>query len=462
MAHGPDIQLHKGLKQRHLTMITMGGAIGAGLFVGSGVVINAVGPGAFLTYAVAGVLIVMVIRMLAEMATASPSTGSFADYARQALGNWAGFSVGWLYWYFWVIVIGIEAVAGAGILQKWLPDVPLWLLSLGLLLLMTATNLYSVRSYGEFEYWFAGIKVAAICVFLVLGTLFVLGLWPDRSMDFSNLTAHGGFFPNGVGEIFSGIVVVIFSMVGIEVATIAAAECPDPERAIVKATNSVIVRLAIFYIGSTFLLAVILPWNSEKIGTSPFVGVFEMMGIDWAADVMNAIVLTAVLSCLNTGLYTASRMLFVLSGRGDAPARLRNINPRGVPVAAILASTVIGFLCVVAAYVSPETVFLFLLNSSGAIILFVYLLICISQLVMRPKIAPARLRIKMWLYPVLTLLTIVALIAVLISMGVRSDTRLQLFLSLLVFAAVLAAYPLSRSRAKRPVEVPNAALEQSC
>ncbi|MFP5345703.1 MAG: amino acid permease, partial [Actinomycetes bacterium] len=202
--------LKPGLKKRHLTMIAIGGVIGAGLFVGSGVVIQDVGPGAFLSYAATGVLIVLVMRMLGEMATANPTTGSFADYARLALGGWAGFSVGWLYWYFWVIVVGFEAVAGAAILQRWV-NAPLWVLSLVLMLLMTATNLFSVRSYGEFEYWFAGIKVFAICIFLGLGTLFVLGLWPGKSMDFSNLTAVGGFFPKGVGVVFSGIVVVIFS-----------------------------------------------------------------------------------------------------------------------------------------------------------------------------------------------------------------------------------------------------------
>jgi GABA permease len=444
MAHGPDTELHKGLRQRHLTMIAIGGVIGAGLFVGSGVVINTVGPGAFLTYAVTGVVIVMIMRMLGEMATASPSTGSFADYARQALGSWAGFSVGWLYWYFWVIVVGFEAVAGAGILQKWLPDIPLWIMSLALLLLMTATNLYSVRSYGEFEYWFASIKVAAICAFLVLGALYVIGLWPGHGLDFSNLTEHGGFFPNGIGAVFSGIVVVIFSMVGAEIATIAAAESAEPERAIVKATNSVIFRIMIFYIGSIFLLAVILPWNSKELGLSPYVAALERMGISWAADVMNAVVLTAVLSCLNSGLYTASRMLFVLAARREAPARLLNTSRRGIPVAAILSSTVIGYLCVIAAYVSPDTVFLFLLNSSGAIILFVYLMIAISQLVLRPKIPPERLKVKMWFYPVLTILTIAAMIAVLVSMGIRDDTRSQLFLSLLALAVVLAAHPLSR------------------
>ena len=186
----PPAELHKGLKQRHLTMIAIGGVIGAGLFVGSGVVINETGPGAFLTYAVTGVLIVLVMRMLGEMATANPSTGSFADYARRALGGWAGFSVGWLYWYFWVIVVGFEAVAGAKVLTYWF-EAPLWLMSLGLMLLMTATNLFSVSSFGEFEYWFAGIKVAAICAFIALGGLFVLGFWPGRDLDLRNLTAQG-------------------------------------------------------------------------------------------------------------------------------------------------------------------------------------------------------------------------------------------------------------------------------
>jgi len=444
MADSLNPELHQGLKQRHLSMIALGGVIGAGLFVGSGVVINSVGPASFITYAVTGVLIVMIMRMLGEMATANPSTGSFADYARQALGGWAGFSVAWLYWYFWVIVVGFEAVAGAGILQKWLPDIPLWIMSLGLLLLMTATNLYSVGSFGEFEFWFASIKVATICIFLLIGGLYVLGLWPGHSLDFSNLTAHGGFLPNGATSIFSGIVVVIFSMVGAEIATIAAAESKDPERAITKATNSVILRILVFYIGSIFLLTVILPWNSQKLGASPYVAAFEQMGFSWAADVMNAVVVTAVLSCLNSGLYTASRMLFVLAKRREAPAMLLRTNSRGVPIAAILSSTVIGYLCVVAAYVSPKTVFLFLLNSSGAIILFVYLMIGVSELILRRRVPPERLQVKMWFYPVLTLLTIAGMIGVLISMGLKADTRSQLLLSLLAFAVVLVAYRISR------------------
>lgn len=445
MALAESTELKKGLKQRHLTMIAIGGVIGAGLFVGSGVVINQTGPAAFLSYLVTGVLIVLVMRMLGEMATANPTTGSFADYARQALGGWAGFSVGWLYWYFWVIVVGFEAVAGAKILTYWF-DAPLWLLSLGLMLLMTGTNLISVRSYGEFEYWFAGIKVAAIIAFLLMATAFVVGLWPGHGFDVSNLTDHGGFMPHGAGAIFSSIVVVVFSMVGAEIATVAAAESHDPEKAIARATQSVIVRVLTFYVGSAFLLVCILPWDDTELGTSPYVAAFRTMGIPYADHVMNAVVLTAVLSCLNSGLYTASRMLFVLAARREAPMRLVTVNRHGVPVWAILSSTVIGFLSVIAAYVSPDKVFLFLLNSSGAVILFVYLLIAVSQFILRRRTSEDQLRVKMWGFPVLTVVAAVGIVAILVQMGLTGDTRGQLVLSLLSWALVLVLYAVTRWR----------------
>jgi GABA permease len=455
--NAPPVELKKGLKQRHLTMIAMGGVIGAGLFVGSGVVFTETGPGAFLTYALCGVIVILVMRMLGEMATANPSTGSFADYARNALGGWAGFSVAWLYWYFWVIIVGFEAVAGAKVMQFWFPGVPLWLFSLLLMSLMTATNLFSVSSFGEFEFWFAGIKVVAIVLFLVLGVLFVLGIWPHKNLDFSNLTSQGGFFPLGTGAIFAAIVVVIFSMTGAEIATIAAAESPDPGRAIAKATNSVIGRIAVFYVGSIFLLAVILPYNSKDLAASPYVAAFQKMGIPFAADLMNAVVLTAVLSCLNSGLYTASRMLFVLSARREAPIGLMRVSRTGVPRAAILVSSVVGFLCVVAAAISPTTVFLFLLNSSGAIILFIYLLIAISQVVLRRRTPQDKLIVKMWLFPGLSILVILGIAAILVSMAVDPTSRIQIILSGLSVAIVLAVYFATKQIRTRPQTEPTVA-----
>ena len=447
--------LKKALSQRQLTMIAIGGVIGAGLFVGSGVVISDTGPASFITYAASGILIIMVMRMLAEMAVANPSTGSFADYARTALGNWAGFSVGWLYWYFWVIVVGFEAIAGAKIIQFWI-DVPLWLCALVLMVLMTATNLFSVSSFGEFEYWFAGVKVFAICLFIGLGSLYVFGIWPNKTMDFSNLWSHGGFLPHGPAAITVGVVTVIFSMVGAEVATIAAAESENPEKAVAKAANSVIMRIAVFFVGAVFLLVTILPWNDTELAASPFVAAMTEMGIPYADNIMNAVVLTAVLSCLNSGMYTSSRMLFVLAARREAPPRLTRVTRRGVPAAAILVSSVVGFLCVIAAAVSPDTVFTFLLNSSGAIILFVYLLIAISHIVLRFRTPDSELRVKMWLFPVLSLLTTAAILGVLLQMYLEDSARSQLVLSLLSWAVVVVLFLANKwflSR-RQPVESP--------
>ncbi|OBK53834.1 amino acid permease [Mycobacterium sp. 1081908.1] len=440
-------QLRQGLSQRQLSMIALGGVIGAGLFVGSGVVIKDTGPAAFLTYALCGLLIVLVMRMLGEMAAANPSTGSFADYAASALGGWAGFSVAWLYWYFWVIVVGFEAVAGGKVLGYWF-HAPLWLLSLCLMVLMTATNLFSVSSFGEFEFWFAGIKVATIAIFLGLGALFVFGLWPGHRADFANLTSHGGFFPKGVGAVFAAIVVVIFSMVGAEIVTVAAAESRDPELAVQRATRSVVARIAIFFVGSVFLLAVIQPWDSVEVGTSPYVAAFKHMGLRGADQVMNAVVLTAVLSCLNSGLYTASRMLFVVADRGEAPARLVRLSGRGVPHIAILCSSAVGFGCVIMAWLAPGTVFLFLLNSSGAIILFVYWLIALSQIILRRRTSEERLRVKMWFFPVLSILTLAGITAVLVQMAFDRSARSQLWLSLLSWAVVLGLYFLARTRGR--------------
>lgn len=440
--------LRRGLSQRQLNMIALGGVIGAGLFVGSGVIIGEVGPGAVITYAVCGVLVVLVMRMLGEMATANPSTGSFADYARQAFGGWAGFSVGWLYWYFWVVVVGFESVAGGLVLSYWI-TAPLWLLSGILLVAMTATNLSSVGAFGEFEFWFAGIKVAAIVAFLALGSMFVLGCWPRHGIDFSNLTAYGGFFPHGIGTVFGAVAVVVSSMVGAEVATIAAAETADPARAVARATRSVVVRIVIFYLGSVFLLAVIVPWNAERPGVSPYVAALAEMGIPGAGHIMNAVVLTAVLSCLNSGLYTASRMLYVLAARGEAPAELVKVGRRGVPYTAILVSSIMGFGCVLMAWVAPGVVFTFLLKSSGALVISIYLVIALSQILLRRRTPAERLRVKMWLFPGLSVLTVVALVGVLVLMAFDAGARMELWLGMFSWLVVLAFYFVPRWR-RRP------------
>ncbi|HEX2739573.1 MAG TPA: amino acid permease [Rubrobacter sp.] len=442
--------LQQGLKRRHMTMIAIGGVIGAGLFVGTGPILNAAGPATILTYLLTGCILILIMRMLGEMAVAQPSVGSFSDYSRMALGNWAGFAVGWLYWYFWAIVVGFEATVAASILGEYIPGVAPWLIALLLILLLTATNLYSLGSYGEFEFWFAGIKVAAIILFIVLAALFVIGILPGGGIGLTNLYAKGGFFPNGGLVMFSGVVTVIFAFVGAEIVTIAASESNEPEQGVARATNQVIYRILLFYVVSVFFLAAVVPWNTtfaEEVIKSPFTIAFEKMGIPFAPTLMNFVVLTAVLSVLNSSLYTTSRMLFALTRHNDAPGFFTDTTRRGVPMWAILAGTSFGYVSVVIYYFFPENVFTWLINASGAIALFVYLLIAISELVMRRRLerdAPERLQLKMWLYPWLTYLSIAAMVAVLIAMFVIPDQRPLLIASLAALVVILVAYLLRR------------------
>ncbi|MGW1294942.1 amino acid permease [Streptomyces sp. NPDC002533] len=436
--------LQAGLKNRHLSMIAIGGVIGAGLFVGSSAGIAAAGPAILISYAMVGLMVVLVMRMLGEMAAARPSSGSFSAYADQALGRWAGFSIGWLYWFFWVVVLAVEATAGAKILESWIPGVPQWAWALIVMVVLTATNLVSVGSYGEFEFWFAGIKVVAIAAFVVVGFLAVFGLLPgsdNPGSGLAHLTDSGGFFPEGPGAILTGVLMVVFSFMGSEIVTLAAGESADPQRAVSKATNSVIWRIAVFYLGSIFVVLTLLPWNDPSIQEKgSYVAALDSIGIPQAGNVMDFIVLTAVLSCLNSGLYTASRMAFSLGERGDAPKSFAKVNGRGVPQAAILSSVVFGFVAVFFNYQWPDTVFQFLLNSSGAVALFVWLVICFTQLRMRGIIlreTPGKLVVRMWLFPYLTWATIAAISFVLVYMLTDDAAREQVVLSLLVAALVV-------------------------
>ncbi|CAB3792571.1 GABA permease [Paraburkholderia caffeinitolerans] len=440
-------QLGHSLRKRHVTMISLGGIIGAGLFVGSSATISAMGPAACLSYLLAGIVVLFVMRMLGEMALAHPGVGSFTEFTRLGLGDWAGFTNGWLYWYFWVIVVAVEAVAGAGILQRWIPA-PVWVIGLVLLSVMTAVNLLSVKSYGEFEYWFASIKVAAIIVFIVVGASYLFGFssWHQTAV---HLSGDRGFMPFGAMSIFAGVPTVIFAVGGAEIATIAASESDDPSRNVASMTRSVILRVITFYVGSLFVIACIVPWAQIKVGYSPFVAALETMHIPGAADMMNAIVLVAVLSALNSGLYVSSRIVFRLAERGDAPRAMLKLSPTRVPRLAVLASSVVGYVAIVAAIVSPQGVFLYLVNASGAVMLFVYLSIAISQIVLRRRLeaqAPERLTLKMWLFPWLSWAVAAAIAGVLIAMGFDHALSSQLMASLASLAVVSLAYMVARSK----------------
>ncbi|UZJ33270.1 amino acid permease [Streptomyces endophytica] len=444
--------LRHTLKRRHMQLIALGGVIGAGLFVGSGVVIRSTGPAAVLSFLAAGTLTVLIMRMLAEMTVARPALGSFYAHVRETLGPRAGFAVGWLYWYFFVIVVAVEAVAGGRIVQLWLPGAPLWAISLVLMALLTATNMVSARSYGEFEYWFSSVKILAIVVFLFLGALYVLGLWPHAHGGLALLTSHGGFAPAGLGAVLTAVVPCIGFFTGAEIVTIAAAESVEPERAVADAIRSIVLRVVAFYVLSVFLVVAVVPWTSKAIEVSPYAAVLDRLAVPAAGTVMNAVVLVAVLSCLNSALYTSSRMLFALTRNGDAPRGMSKVSASGVPRRALLAGTSVGYLSVIAAWISPDVVFTFLINSYGAIALFVYLAIAVAQLRLRrtlERTEPSRLTLKMWLFPWLSRLTVALLSLVILTMAFLPTTRPQFWLSLLTVAVVLTAYEVRRRRGTR-------------
>ncbi len=378
--------LDKSLRRRHVEMIAIGGIIGAGLFVGSSASIAAIGPAVVLSYAGAGLIVLLVMRMLSEMAVAIPGVQSFPDFVRLGLGHWAGFMSGWLYWYFWVVVVAIEAIAGANIVHQWLPMVDSWVIGVALMAVLSAVNLLSTRSYGEFEFWFSSVKVAAILVFILVAAGFVFGITAPDGPTWSNLVVHGGFMPNGALPVLGGVTSVIFSLVGAEIATIAAAESPESSGTLGRMTATVAGRILIFYILSVTLIVAAIPWTTIVPGESPFAAALAAMAIPGAALAMNIIVLVAVLSCLNSGLYVTSRVLFSLAAHGDAPQALVALDRRRVPARAILIGSLFAYAALAASILSPQTVFAFLVNASGALMLAIYLMIAVAQIRLRTRI----------------------------------------------------------------------------
>ncbi|AVZ77930.1 amino acid transporter (plasmid) [Streptomyces lunaelactis] len=446
-------RLGTGLRGRHVTMLAISGAIGAGLFVGSGAGIQTAGPGILVSYALAGLLMVLIMRMLGEMAVAQPSSGSFSVYAEKALGCWAGFTVGWLYWWLLVVVVAAEATAAATIAHGWLPAVPQWGWVLLFMAVLTGVNLCSVGSFGEFEFWFGAIKIAAVVGFLVLGSLAVFGLLPDTDpVGLTHLTGHGGFLPHGVAGVLTGLLAVVFSFGGMELVTIAAAESDNPSEAVRKATRTVIVRLLVFYIGSIALMVLLLPWDSASEATSPFVSVLQHIGVPGSASLMNAVVLTSLLSALNANLYGASRMAFSLAERGDAPHALLRLARSGAPRRAVLASVSFGFAAVLLNFFAPDRVLPFLLNSIGAIILLVWIAIAVSQLRIRraaERDPGTELTVRMWGYPWLTWVALVGMVGVLVLMCTDAGARTQLFSSGALTAAILLVAGVRQLRGRR-------------
>lgn len=351
-------QLKRGLKNRHIQLIAMGGAIGTGLFLGSADVINAAGPSVILGYAIGGFIAFLIMRQLGEMIVHEPVAGSFSHFAYQYWGKFPGFLTGWNYWMLYILVAMTELTAVGKYINYWWPQIPSWLPILFFYLVITAINLSNVKFYGESEFWLAIIKVTAIIAMIVFGSYLLLTAPSDSISHISNLWTHGGFFPHGIDGLFYMLAFIMFAFGGIELIGMAAAEATDPKVTIPKAINQVVYRVLIFYIGSLTVLLSLVPWNQLDIGTSldksPFVMIFSQLGIGWAAHLLNFIILTAALSVYNSGMYANSRMLYSLAQQGNAPKTFLRVNKQGVPIMATLMSAGLIFGCVLLNYFVPE------------------------------------------------------------------------------------------------------------
>lgn len=446
--------LGHSLKRRQLAMMGLGSAIGAGLFLGSGAGVAAAGPAVLISYLVAGTLIIIVMWALGEMAAAAPNAGAFSVYAQKALGPVAGSTIGWLWWLQMVVVIAAEALGAAALLSGLWPPLPAWALTLVFMAAFTAVNLATVKNYGEVEFWFALLKVAAIVLFLAFGLALLLGWIPGAaSPGLGNLTGHGGFAPNGLAGIATGLFVVIFAFGGTEIVAVAAAETDEPSRSVALAIRTVLWRILVFYIGSIFLIVAVLPWDSPALA-SPFAGVLDSAGLPWAGTLITLVAVAALLSALNANLYGASRMAYSLGERGEAPRRLATTNRRRVPVTAVSVSVAFGFLAAGLELLFPDRVLPALLNLLGSTCLVVWGTALVSQLVLRRRadrdgtVLPLRMRGFPWL----TGLGLALLGAIFVVGFLGADSRVQLFGTFALVAGIVVV----RWRAQRRSLTPEA------
>ncbi|MER5384128.1 amino acid permease [Streptomyces sp. NPDC002688] len=446
-----DAPLSHGLKQRHLSMIALGGVIGAGLFVGSGAGIAAAGPSIVIAYAVSGLLVMLVMRMLGEMSAAYPSSGSFSAHAERAIGPWAGFTAGWSFWVLLCTAVGLEGIGAAKIVTGWLPGTPEWAWVALFMVVFCVANLAAVKNFGEFEFWFAALKVGAITLFLVLGVLAIAGVLPGTDAPgTANLTGEGGFLPNGSEGLVIGLLASVFAYGGLETVTIAAAESQDPVKGVASAVRTAMWRIALFYIGSMAVIVTLVPWDSAAVvEKGPYVAALEHLGIPGAGQLMNVVVLVALLSAMNANIYGSSRIAYSLVERGQGPKALGRVSS-GVPRVAVLVSCVFGFGCVVLSYWRPDDVFPWLLNMIGAVILVVWMFIAVSQLRLRRRLdreAPQKLVVRMWAFPALTWVALAGMVAIFVLMAREPDTRVQLY-STGAMTLLLAAVGYARQRAR--------------
>ncbi|AIT60780.1 amino acid permease [Corynebacterium doosanense] len=449
----PDTNsLGSGLKTRHLTMMGLGSAIGAGLFLGTGVGIETAGPAILLAYIIAGILVVLVMTMLGEMAAARPSSGSFSTYARQAFGHSSGFLLGWLYWFMLVMVMGTELTGASAMMGGWFGVDP-WIPALVCVVFFTIVNFAAVKGFGEFEFWFAFIKIAVIVAFLVIGVLLWLGVLPGHSfVGLSNVDGVG-FAPNGIPGIAAGLLAVAFAFGGIELVTIAAAESENPAESIATAVRSIIVRISLFYLGSVAVIVLLLPYetisDAETAAESPFTRVLALANIPGIVGFMEAVIVLALLSAFNAQIYATSRLIHNLSEQRDAPAIFRRTNAEGVPRNAVVLSIIFAFLSVALMWWNPPGLLGFLLNAVGGCLIVIWIMITLSYLKLHPELeANGELStVRFAGYPWLGWLTLAGLLGLTALMLFDPSARGQIVSVVAIVTVLLLLSLLTRGKA---------------
>lgn len=447
----PTDSLKRAMKSRHLFMITLAGVIGTGLFLGTGEVISTVGPGGtILAYCVGGLLLYLTMVCLGEMSAVMPVSGSFQAHATKFIGPGSGFMIGWVYWVSWATFIGLEFLSAGIIMRYWFPDTPTWIWSAIFIVVITGINCFTVRSFAETEYVLAAIKIIAVSAFIILGGLAifgVIGMEGQGAPGLSNFTAHGGFFPTGFGAVLGVMMTVVYTFMGSEVMGVAAGETENPAAAVPRAVRTIVFRLVFLYLGAIIVLIALIPWDQAGLDESPFVTVLDAIGIPYAASLLNAVILVAILSVGNTGLYMCTRILWSLSKEHAAPKVFGKTTKAGIPIASLLFTIAFGLLSLLTSVVAVDTLFVFLISVSGIGGALCWMTIAWSQFCFRRRYLAAGhdardLPYAAPLYPITPLLVIAINIAVFVAMAFQQTQRLSLVLGLGIVPVCYALYHL--------------------
>ncbi len=456
MSQAVESHLSRNLRNRHIQLIALGGTIGVGLFLGSAQAIRNAGPGILLTYVVGGIAIFFIMRALGELLTYRPVAGSFATYADEFCGPFAGFVTGWSYWFQWIATVMAEITAIGIYVRFWLPWMPQWVPPLGVLMVLYGVNLLAVRAFGELEFWFALIKVVTIVALIVAGLgviLFHFGNFGAQA-SFSNLWSHGGFLPFGVLGVLLTLQIVTFAYSGVELIGVTAGEAENPAVVLPRATNGIIFRILIFYIGALIVIMALVPWNQLSADTSPFVFVFQKLGIPAAATVINIVVITAASSSCNSGIFSSGRMLYSLACRGQSPRVFASLSRRHVPAAGIHASAAVMLIGVLLNYWGPTHVFIWVTSVSLIGTLWTWGIIMVSHLGYRRAVRDGRVAaasFRMPGAPVVNWLVIAFLLFVTAMLSLRPDTRVALYVAPIWFGLLAVSYFSAKPQTARVV-----------